>query len=224
MSNFVISVIIAYNFSFSQELPEIPLKRGMAHYLFDHKLDNSTKCLSKYFSYGSNEWITFNGKASTQSYQLSLKKSSLTSNITLTLRLLDASKLTTGLKCIDTTTFAKGITLSKTGDLIYGNTLLDLVRKKVLQSDIEADISIVFKSKTEYILVVKNITYTVMYSQGLKSGVDVYNIGELYESVKNSGNITKKDFLFFEDLNFVIKSIDEIILKALTDTYLADEL
>ena len=54
--------------------------------------------------------------------------------------------------------------------------------------------------------------------------MDYYNIGELYEQTKASGKITKSDIKFFENLNFFVKSADEIILKALTETYQVDEL
>ncbi len=57
-----------------------------------------------------------------------------------------------------------------------------------------------------------------------KSGLEIHNIGELYQQTKDSGKINKSDIKFFEALNFYIKSVDEIFLKALAETYKADEL
>jgi hypothetical protein len=54
--------------------------------------------------------------------------------------------------------------------------------------------------------------------------LEIHNIGELYQQTKDSGKINKSDIKFFEALNFYIKSVDEIFLKALAETYKADEL
>ena len=85
--------------------------------------------------------------------------------------------------------------------------------------NVTASVYLVFTSKNEYKLIVKDLIIST--NNGLNKFV---KIGELYSEIKNSGNVTKQDVKFFEDLNFFIKSTDEIIFKALTDAYKADEL
>ena len=50
MKNYLTSIILLLSSSsiFAQNLPNIPIKNGMAYYSFEHKLDNTAKCLSSY--------------------------------------------------------------------------------------------------------------------------------------------------------------------------------
>lgn len=76
------------------------------------------------------------------------------------------------------------------------------------------------RPKNEYSIIFKDINYTLNYVEGLSNnGMDIYELGELYTKLKSSGNVTKADIQFYEDLNFFIKSADELILKALTESY-----
>ncbi len=209
----------------SQELPEIPMKNGMAYYSFEHKLDNNKKCLSKYFNTidSPSESGTLRLKIAAFSTQLTSQQSKKYKSISFIL--VPPLNLIKGFKCIDTLKNSTGFTLySYSQDILWRPLIIELLRKKTTGSAINAQVEVIFLSNTDYKLVFKDLTYKISWMQGSKNGSDIYNIGELYEQTKASGKISKSDIKFFEDLNFFIKSADEIILKALTETYRADEL
>jgi hypothetical protein len=216
---FAAVVIVSTSFIKAQELPELPMKNGMAYYTFEHKLDNN-ECLAKYFSF--LESTSMNTKVVTYCSQLTLQKSGTYKKSLFNLFI--PRKLANGTKCLDTLKSNPGFSLSTIGGLMWRPMIIEFVRKKAVQSDIKAQIDIIFISKTQYKLVFKDLTYHIYWAQGAKTGIDIHNIGELYQKTKDSGKIDKSDIKFFEDLNFFIKSADEIILKSLTETYKAAEL
>ncbi len=203
----------------AQELPEIPMKNGMAYYKFEHKLDNTTNCLSSYFQIPDKKVSLMtkivNGN---RLFNNKISKDKIGFNVFAV-----SSKI--NLKCIDTVTTVSGFSFGTAGgDILWKPIIIEFFSKRVIKSVVKANVIIVFTSKTEFNLIIKDITYTLDYVKGGKSGMDYYNIGELYEQTKASGKITKSDIKFFENLNFFVKSADEINLKALTETYQVDEL
>jgi hypothetical protein len=211
--------LLACTNAFVQELPEIPLKNGMAYYAFEHKLDSTKNCISKYFLFSQT---SMNTKVVNYCYQLSSQRSGALKGTHF--NLLIPRNFAAETKCLDTLKSNSGFSVATVGGLMWRPMIIEFLRKKVVQSDVKAQIDIIFLSKTEYKLVFKDLTYTIYWAQGAKNGIDIHNIGELYQQTKDSGEIDKSDIKFFEDLNFFIKSADEIILKALTETYKADQL
>jgi hypothetical protein len=206
----------------AQELPEIPMKNGMAYYSFEHKLDNIENCLSKYFSNKyPQDLLAMHQKVSNYAYQFTTKNSGLYKSVTLNISTFNVSNTT---NCIDTIKLTNGFILSKSGEILWRPAIIELLRKKTMGSEINAQIEIIFLSKNEYKLVFKGLQYKINWMQGMNPGVDIYNIGELYEQTKTIGKITNSDIKFFENLNYYMKSADEIILKALTELYKEDEL
>jgi len=214
----LIICLLSYTNAFVQELPEIPLKNGMAYYAFEHDLDSTKNCISKYFSVQSS----MSNKIVTYCSQLTLQRSGAYKKTLFNLAL--PRSFATETKCLDTLKSNPGFSVTTVGGLMWKPVIIEFFKKKAVQSDIKAQIEIIFLSKTKYILVFKDLTYNFSWVQGTKNGIDIHNIGELYQKTKDSGKIDKSDIKFFEDLNFFIKSADEIILKALTETYKADEL
>jgi hypothetical protein len=205
--------------TFAQELPAIPMKNGMAYYTFEHKLDNTTNCLSKYFDPFGGKSLSLNTKIaeSNRVFNSKISKDKIGFG-------LSATSSKPNLKCSDTISNVNGISFGRGSEVLWRPAVIEFLRKKVIKSVIKGNISIVFISKNEYRLVVKDIVYTVDYIKSGQHGIDTYKIGELYDELKNSDKVSKDDIKFFNELNFFIKSADEIILKALTDTYQADEL
>jgi hypothetical protein len=212
--------------SFAQELPEVPLKNGMAYYRFDHNLDNKANCLSLYFSRNNfkdqSRYLTNFNKITqhTQQFNTQLEKPYKKQWLQL---LVMSDQLS--LNCIDTMKNVNGFTLNKPMDVLWRPFVIELFRKKIILHKVTATIAVIFTSKNEYSIIFKDINYTLNYVEGLSnSGMDIYELGELYTKLKSSGNVTKADIQFYEDLNFFIKSADELILKALTESYKVDEL
>lgn len=201
--------------TFAQELPEIPMKNGMVYFSFEHKLDNTKKCISQYIN--TPEFLQ---KKGSYLYQFVFKKVKKPERTTFGLN----TPINFNTKCNDTIKNASGFSLSEIGGDLWRPIIIELLRKKIRLTEITAQIEVVFLSKTEYKLVFKDLTYKISWSQGIKNGIDIHKIGELYEKTKALGKITKSDIKFFEKLNFFMQAADEIILKALTDAYQADEL
>ena len=218
---FALLLLVCYNLLSAQELPEIPLKNGMAYYSFEHKLDNKTNCLSTYFDRKNTKSLSTLTKISdyTRIFNSKISKD----KIGFSLAVGGGAKME--VKCSDTITSIKGLYFGTAGSNVFWKPLIiEFLSKRVTKSVVSANVAIVFTSKTDYILVIKDITYTIDYIKGGKHGIDYYKIGELYEQLKSSDKIKKDDIKFFENLNFFMQSADEIILKSLTDAYQADEL
>jgi hypothetical protein len=209
--------------SFAQELPEVPLKNGLAYYKFDHKLENTNnKCVSSYFNIVSHP--TFVSKYMAYAGQLSQAKNSIHGHYNLFLLLNDDND-NNNINCLDTiSTQNQGFHLTISGDIDFSPAIIQLMKKKIIENNIYASVQIVFTSKTEYSIYLKNVNCNLAWVQGFKTGTDIYDLGELYTQVKNSGKISKKDVKFFEELNYFIQSTDEIILKSLVETIKLDQL
>jgi hypothetical protein len=215
----LILLFIAISISFlkGQELPEVPLKNGMAYYVFEHKLDNTAKCLSSYVDapLAGNTLLPFHEKIIKKASNFSF------SNLKTSCIILLQRKLVS-LKCQDTLKYsASNVTINE----FTNKWKPTFIVKKIASSKITANISFVFLSKNEYKLIIKDIVYTggETVSMGKVEFHD-YKFGESYQTVKKSDKISKGDITFFNDIDSIIKEIDKIILEALTDTYTADEL
>jgi hypothetical protein len=224
---------------FSQVLVDIPLKNGMAYYTFYHKLTNKNKCLSTYFinSVQIQEKVeTQTKKIQTESKQIgNLQKIDLFGNLQK-IQLYKINVTNNKLKkinCTDTISF-KGnnknsnfyISIEEDKKLKFKPSLINYGRKKIYSHTLTASISIIFKSKNEYTLVIKDIEYSVHWALNGKEekGIDIYKLGEFYELAQKTENLKKDDILLFNDIDKLIKTADDIILKAITDTYNVDEL
>ena len=222
-----ICILIAFT-SFSQTLPEIPLKNGYAYYTFTHKLGNTKKCLSSYFITNHEQ---IQEKIRNLSDKISMEKEKLGNlkqikSFTINLKNRDNNKA----ECIDTITYdgnASNFNITIMDDK-WGMKPSFVGVKKIGFHALSATISIVFISKNEYKLIIKNIVYTVYWAKlnlgEMKNGEEIYNLGEYYEKIKNQDKLKKVDINFFIAIDKLIKTADDIFLKTITDIYSVDEL
>jgi hypothetical protein len=196
--------------TFAQELPEVPLKNGLAFYKFDHTLENTNdKCVSSFFT---NQTIAL--KILNYAHQLSLEKSFGDKELFI------PALLEYKLNCIDTIiTQERGFNLSGPFHWVPNTNML--TNKNIISYTVRANIQIVFTSKVEYSVYFKNVSCNLM---GVNGQSYIYDLGELYTQVKNSTRISKKDVKLFEELNYFIQATDEIILKSLVETINLDQL
>jgi hypothetical protein len=212
--------------AFAQELPEVPMKNGMAYYKFDHKLDNTANCLSMYFSRNNfkdqSRFLTNYTKITQYTQQFNSNLEKPYKNQMLQLNVLSDQL---NLNCLDTMKNVNGFTLNKPMDILWRPLVIEVIRKKVIIHKVTATVVVVFNSKNEYSVIFKDVNYTINWMQGLtNTGMDIYEVGEIYEKLKTSGKVTKDDVKFYEDLNYFFKSADDIILKSLKESYKVDEL
>lgn len=196
---FLVTVFFSH-FIGAQELPEVPIKNGMTFYEFHHKLDNKRKCLSEYFRFLTTEFQTLNSLIN--KYINSYNDSE--SKIILVL----ISPTNQKPKCNDTIT--------------YSNQSLTLALKKnsIKPFATQGTIKIVFLSKNEYKLNILNLSF--LFDSHDEN--DPRGIADIYLKIKDGGKPSKKEIRFFEEINSITERIDNVILKALTETYQVDEL
>jgi hypothetical protein len=231
MKNYLIlTLLLLFSSSiFAQNLPDIPLKKGMAYYTFEHKLDNTSKCLSSYFDapFSSVTLLPLYQKIIllSQKFTVDAKKRGEKGIMGYYLTGFMTTRKGINLNCTDT--IKKGgssFEVHMSGEILWRPAFIELLRKKVIGQTLTGNISVVFLSKSEYKLIIKDIVYNVQWMQGVNQGIDIYKLGEYYEKTKSSTKIGKHEVEFFTFIDFLIKSADEMILNALTDTYEADEL
>ena len=211
---------------YAQELPEVPLKNGMAYYRFDHKLENTANCLSLYFSNNNFKDISRVQTTRTKIAQNSLQFNTQLDRPYKSYKIyLTVNSDQLNLDCKDTIKTVNGFTNTKPGDVFWRPTVIEIIRKKLISHKVTATVVVIFTSKNEYSVIFKDVNYTINWIQGMtNTGMDIYEVGELYEKLKSSGKVTKDDVKFYEDLNYFLKSADEIILKSLKESYKVDEL
>lgn len=172
----------------------------MTFYEFHHRLDNNRKCLSEYFRFLTTEFQTLNNLIS--KYINSYNDSESKINLVL------ISPTNQKSKCIDTIT--------------YSNQSLTLVLKKnsLKPFATQGTIKIIFLSKNEYKLNILNLSF--LFDSHNEN--DPRGIADIYLKIKAGGKPSKKEIRFFEEINSFAERIDNVILKALTETYQVDEL
>jgi hypothetical protein len=217
----ILILIISTSIS-AQDLPNIPIKNGMVFYSFDHKLDNTAKCLSSYID-GPMQRVGLITSIQNKLLLVGEKifkedKNIYSYSLTLTRKLLD-------LNCQDTFNCqSNALNIMFQPNFKTPQGIVDLITGKSVVKNLTASITIVFISKNEYILKIKDIVYSISWTKGSKSGVDIFNLGEYYEKVKSSGELKNDDIKFFSFIDEIMKTTDKVILSAITDTYKADEL
>ena len=226
--NIIISIIVVFNFSFSQELPEIPMKNGMAYYIFEHKLDNTNKCLSYYFDGSPMKQLALYEKLGKKTNEYTINSKKIGKQGILGYFLFGNSANIREyhyLNCNDTLmskTMNFQVTMNGENKMNLGG--FELFRKKLIQQSLTANINIVFINKNEYKLIIKDIDYGGIWIKGAKPMVESIKFGELYTKAKESETIDKETIKFFSFMDMLIKKSDQFILEALTDAYMADEL
>lgn len=135
----------------AQKIIEIPLKKGMANYVFEHKLDNTMKCLSSYVDCPLTvaSITPFQQKIITKTNNFSFTNSD---NLNLQCFILFERRLK-DLKCIDTLKYSS---TNLTINLLSSSWNPSFLKKKATGNKLTANISFVFLSKNEYKLIIKD--------------------------------------------------------------------
>ena len=165
----ILILIISTSIS-AQELPNIPIKNGMVFYSFEHKLDNTAKCLSSYID-GPPQRLGLHTSIQNKLFLVGQKISSEDKNIfsyslTLTRTMLD-------LNCQDTFNCqSNALNIIFKPNFKAPQGIVHLITKSGAKN-LTASITIVFISKNEYVLKIKDIVYTNSWTKSLKRGVDL---------------------------------------------------
>jgi hypothetical protein len=193
--------------SFSQSLPELPLKNDKIYYVFESTFKNQKYCLGKFPLNKLNEQtsIRMGEKLEGRFNKLYDPK--------------DISSLLIGgaaRKCNDT--LSKGqYQLIIPGGLKYVDlTIIGLisgyVKKRALTTQIKGDATLIFKSNNQYELKIKSLMLKINYMDGSETNVD---LSEYYLYLKKKAKISKTQIKLFNDLDEILK----INNQALTDSF-----
>jgi hypothetical protein len=209
-------VVVAFQFSIfqAQELPEIPMKNGKVYYSFKHKLDNSKKCISKYYS---NDFIIKLGQR-LQAYSLKLTgdKSNKEEGVyMITLSGAPSPKINYGgisLACKDTS-------VSK-----YNFIKFPINNKsKKPSKEISFTVETIFFDKNNYILNFKGFLLKEQYVKKGTITIDEINLEDRYNEVLSNSEKSDIDIDFFNKLNEILNEIDNIYKNVFELEYSTDE-
>lgn len=186
----------------AQEIPELPIKNDYVFYVFEHKLDNSKKCISLY-----NNDPTFITNIVQKTISLSTEVTGKPSGIHFT-------NLSEGiLKCVDTISTISSIGLpEKLPQTIFGVYKSGFVSVKV---------DIIFLDKNNYKITFKAFTCSLM---GKDMNLTAVDLEEFYSKFKDNSKKTKYDIEVFARIDNAVKGIDKLILESFKKAYQTDEL
>jgi hypothetical protein len=212
MKKFTLIIYIFFT-SFLVFTQEIPVKNDMIYYSFEHKMNNTKKCIGKYWKDGAYLQLV----KRTQDIATAKNKKWSTKSPPYFMSVIHG----TGFE--DTCLFVnKGIGLngfSITLPVDYkGTNLLNLGKKKLTSMKIVAKVSIEFTSTNEYKLVAKGFECEIAYSEGNQGRLETIAMEEMYKNNEN-----KSDQLF-SDLDYFVRGWDNLILEILEKAIKVDNL
>jgi hypothetical protein len=189
------------------------MKSDYVYYAFDHKLDNTKKCLSYYPTNQNNTAnFTFNTTLQQKSFSLSSDLCAESNDIN------DASLITIifqdrAFNCSDTSTATVLLKLPTriNQSIIWGS---------YKSGSITASMQIVYVDKNNYKLIFKAFVCT-LYGDGGK--VETIDLEEFYSKFQESKK-SKYDILVLNRIDKAVKGIDKIILESFKKAYQTDEL
>jgi hypothetical protein len=187
---------------FAQDVPELPIKNDYVYYVFDHKLDNTKKCISFY-----NNDPTFMTNIVQKTLSLSTEVTGKPNDIRF------SSFSGEILKCTDTiSTIAYIVLPEKLPQTIFGDYKSGFVTVKV---------DIILIDKNNYKITFKAFTCSLM---GKDMNLTAVDLEEFYSKFKENSKKTKYDIEVFTRIDNAVKGIDKLILESFKKAYQTDEL
>lgn len=196
------SILLSCINAFAQDVPELPIKNDYVYYVFDHKLDNTKKCISFY-----NNDLTF-------ITNMTQKTVSLSTEVTGNYNDIHFSNFSGGfLKCTDTiSTIAYIVLPEKIPQTIFGDYKSGFVSVKI---------NVVFLDKNNYKMTFKAFTCSLM---GKDMNLTAVDLEEFYLKFKENSKKTKYEIEVFTRIDNAVKGIDKLILESFKKAYQTDEL
>jgi hypothetical protein len=202
--------------AFSQDIPELPMKNDYVYYEFEHKLDNSKKCLSYYPSNQNNTSnFTFNTTLQQKTFSLSsdLCAESNDINDLALISLIFQDRALTATNCSDTTT---AILMLKLPNRINQSIIWGFYKA----GSVTANVQLVYVDKNNYKLIFKAFICTLYEDVGKVKTIDLEEFYSKFQESKKS----KYDRLVLNRIENAIKGIDKIIWESFKKAYETDEL
>lgn len=199
---FILPLLLFCKISLAQDIPEIPMKSDYVYYAFDHKIDNTKKCISFY-----NNDLTFLTNMAQKTFSLSTEVTGNPNDIHF-------SNFSGGiLKCTDTiSTIAYIVLPEKLPQTIFGDYKSGFVSVKV---------DIILIDKNNYKITFKAFTCSLM---GKDMNLTAVDLEEFYSKFKENSKKTKYDIEVFTRIDNAVKGIDKLILESFKKAYQTDEL
>ena len=224
MKNSILILIIFIGVSsgsWSQQLPEIPMKDGYICYELKGKLNNKKNCIPKS---GVFEQLSY-GRTN-QEFETLIKNSS---NSVLKLKKDEFGISVWGdpnhirrdeFDCSDTINNIFGIqyfyalkNLNYFDFTIIG-ILLGSGKKKIRNILITCEFKMIFPSFNEYKLLGRMFSLKVSFNDGEEQ---VQDLTDYYLELKKKPKLKKKEVELFNDLNLLMNNINEVLMKKMND-------
>lgn len=189
--------------AFAQDVPELPIKNDYVYYVFDHKLDNTKKCLSYYHNNGS-----FQTNYLPKTFNLS-------------------SELSNGARPDLIMIFFNGFPPLDCSDTLTGNCVIQLPTKlpsifgDYKSGHVTVTADIIFLDKNSYKITFKAFTCMVSGQDFVLQSVD---LEDFYKKFKENNKKSKYDIAVFTLIDNAVKGIDKVIFESFKKAYQTDEL
>lgn len=203
--------------AFAQDLPEIPMKNERVYYSFNHKLENSKYCLSKY--YNTNFMISLNKKIMNLASIKSGEKPALDIGV-YTIKISQGFKngntyAQNNLNCKDT-----AISNINFNSIVFPTGKKENISNRKLTFSVET----VFLDKNNYTLIFKGFILQESYLKGRALVTDEIKLEDRYNEISSKAEKTKAEISFIEEMNNILIEIDKFHKEVFEQLYSTDEL
>ena len=221
---YILPLLLFCNVSFSQELPDIPMKNNLIYYNLRNKHNNQKQCLAKLLhTTGLND--DYNIGIQKRIHEKQKEKFYINNSAELVqFKLSNWSRNGRVAKgdCFDTLT--GDFSFNLVGGIGYFDMLgaaYGIGKSKPISKTITAEVTIVFISKNEYEMRFKKFMLNKFYMDATTTNL---SLSEYYLDLKNNDKITKKEAKFFLEFDDLIKICNEACWEELKFLIENDEL
>jgi hypothetical protein len=194
--------------SFSQSLPELPLKKNKINYEFEVHLENKNKSLEEYFNLNYQE--IFSRFEIIINPEMNKRKISINDSGVYPNGLSFSAGAYSGLPGVFQ------LIISGSGAKLIDFTIVGLlsgsVKKRALMNEVRAETEMIYTSKNSYSLRLKKFTLNITYMDMTNSVLD---LSEYYLKLKEKNKISKAEVKLLIQIDEVIK----ILNSALKDSF-----
>jgi hypothetical protein len=195
-----------FRLSFSQALPDLPLKNDKIYYVFETNFKNQKYCLGKYPLYKLYEQSRMRiGEKLKGKFNKAFDPKDISSLIIPGAVRSCTDTLSNGIYQLIIPGGLKFI------DLTIAGRLSGSGKKRALLSVIKGDATLVFKSNNQYELKIKSLMLGINYMDGSETNID---LSKYYLELKKKTNISKNQARLFNDLDEILKLHNQALTES----------
>lgn len=199
--------LCVFSFSFSQVLPELPMKNDKIYYVFETNFKNQKYCLGKYPLNNLNEQLSIRmGEKLKGRYNKSIDPKDISSLLIAGLPRHCKDTLSNGIYQLIIPGGIKFVDLTIIG-LLSGSG-----KKRALMSEIKGDVTLIFKSNNQYELRIKSLIYRTTHMDMTETNID---LSKYYLELKKKTQVSKNQAKLFYELDEILKLNNQALTESI---------